>query len=352
MKFASRGAWFRIAALLVVLMLLAYGSLQYMTAMPGPARAADMEPAADMPAADMEPAAGADTDEDPALARRLRVHVDALAGEIGVRNDGVPGSLEKCVAYIDSKLRSVGSVRHLAFEHDGRRYVNLDVHPPGTGPGDEVVVVGAHYDTARGTPGANDNGSGVAALLELARDERFDRSGRRSLRFVAFANEEPPHFKKRHMGSLAYARRCRERGEKIVAMWSLETMGYYSDEPGSQKYPWPLAAFYPTTGNSVAFVGNLRSRDLVRRSIASFRRGSSFPSEGGAFPALLPGVGWSDHWSFWKAGYPAVMVTDTAPFRYPHYHTANDTPDKLDYVRLACVVRGLSRALDELRDEG
>jgi len=131
-------------------------------------------------------------------------------------------------------------------------------------------------------------------------------------------------------------------------MVSLETLGYYTDEPGSQQYPWPLARFYPSTGDFVAFVGNLGSRRLVRRAVASFRAHTRFPAEAGAFPSLLPGVGWSDHWSFWKIGVPAIMVTDTAPFRYPHYHASTDTPDRLDFDRLARVVAGLERTIADL----
>ena len=152
------------------------------------------------------------------------------------------------------------------------------------------------------------------------------------------------------MGSLVYAHECRRRGEKIVAMLSLETIGYYSDRPGSQHYPFPLSFFYPSTGHFLAFVSNLGSRGLLHQAIASFRRHAAFPSEGVASPAFIPGVDWSDHWSFWQEGYPALMVTDTAPYRYPHYHTAEDTPDKVDYERLARVVTGLYHMVRELTD--
>jgi Zn-dependent M28 family amino/carboxypeptidase len=150
------------------------------------------------------------------------------------------------------------------------------------------------------------------------------------------------------MGSLVYARQCRQRNENIVAMLSLETIGYYSTAKGSQKYPFPVGLFYPSRGDFVAIVGNRANARLVRRCIASFRRQASFPSEGAALPGRLPGIDWSDHWSFWQAGYPGIMVTDTAPFRYPHYHTEQDTPDKLDYERLARVVAGLDKVLEDL----
>jgi Zn-dependent M28 family amino/carboxypeptidase len=168
------------------------------------------------------------------------------------------------------------------------------------------------------------------------------------VRFVAFVNEEPPFFKSEAMGSLRYARRSRERGENIVAMVSLETIGYYSDRAGSQRYPFPLGLFYPSTGNFLAFVSDLSSRGLMHEAIAAFRRHARIPSEGLAAPAMLPGVDWSDHWAFREAGYRAVMVTDTAPYRYPHYHVAADTPDKVDYERLARVVTGLRGMLGAL----
>ena len=211
----------------------------------------------------------------------------------------------------------------------------------------QIVVVGGHYDSVAGCPGANDNGTGVAATLALA--QAFaSRKLSRTLRFVAFVNEEPPYFQTEQMGSLVYARACRARGEKIVAMLSLETIGYYRDEPGSQQYPFPIGFLYPKTGNFIAFVGNTASRRLVKKVTASFRRQVQFPAESGAFPSALPGIGWSDHWAFWQMGYPALMVTDTAPFRYPYYHTPHDTPDKVDYEPFTRTTAGLALVVEEL----
>jgi hypothetical protein len=154
------------------------------------------------------------------------------------------------------------------------------------------------------------------------------------------------------MGSVRYARWCREQDEDIVAMLSLETIGYYSEAPGSQKYPPPLGLLYPSKGDFIGFVGNVRSRRLVRRCVGTFRASVAYPSEGGAPPGWIPGIGWSDHWSFWQSGYPGVMVTDTAPFRYPHYHAVTDTPDKLDYDRMVRVVTGLEGVVATLTGEG
>ena len=135
-------------------------------------------------------------------------------------------------------------------------------------------------------------------------------------------------------------------------MLSLETIGYFSDEAKSQKYPFPFDAIYPSTGNFIGVVGNVGSRKLVRRVVGGLRENAQIPAEGGAIPGFVAGVGWSDHWSFWEQGYSAVMITDTAIFRYPHYHKASDTPDKLDYERMALVVEGLTFVIDDLCKSG
>ncbi|HMP84370.1 MAG TPA: M28 family peptidase, partial [Verrucomicrobiota bacterium] len=144
------------------------------------------------------------------------------------------------------------------------------------------------------------------------------------------------------------AKESRLRGENIVAMLSLESLGCYSSEAGSQRYPFPVGLFYPSRGDFVAFVGRTKDVALVRRTVRTFREGSKFPSEGGALPGVLPGIGWSDHWAYWQAGYPAIMVTDTATFRSQHYHEESDTPDKLDYDSMARVVDGIEKVLADL----
>jgi Zn-dependent M28 family amino/carboxypeptidase len=238
-------------------------------------------------------------------------------------------------------------VREHRYTAEGLEFRNLEAERRGGSRAEEIVVFGAHYDSVVGSPGANDNASGVAALLELARRARQRRFAR-TLRFVAFVNEEPPNFQSGTMGSLRYAAEAKQRGERIVAMLSLETIGYYTDAPGSQFYPAPFGLLYPDRGNFIAFVGNPRSRPLLHRVVAAFREHARFPSEGAAAPGWIPGIAWSDHWAFWKHGYPAVMVTDTALFRYPQYHTQLDQPGILDYPRLARVVGGLHRVLDAL----
>jgi hypothetical protein len=292
------------------------------------------------------------TAAETALAGALKADVEALAVEIGRRNVWDPSGYAAAAAHIESALRGAGhAVSRLPFEAAGHRCENVEAVLAGVGAPDEVVVVGAHYDSVRDTVGANDNASGVAALLALARGFA-GRPSPRTLRFVAFANEEPPWFQTANMGSLVYAHTCKARGDRITSMISLETIGFYCDDAGSQDYPVPFGLCYPSTGNFVTFVGNLGSRSLVREAIAIFRETTAFPSQGGALPGWIPGIGWSDHWSFWKAGYPALMITDTAPFRYPHYHRTSDTAEKLDYERMARVVIGVERVVRRLAGGG
>jgi Zn-dependent M28 family amino/carboxypeptidase len=184
-------------------------------------------------------------------------------------------------------------------------------------------------------------------MLALARSMTKD-TPRRSVRFVAFVNEESPYFGTESMGSLIYARRCRAQQENVVAMLSLETLGFYSDADESQKYPLPLALIYPSKGNFIGFIGNVESVELVKQTVTAFRQSVLFPAEGAALPDAIDGVGWSDHWAFWQQGYPALMVTDTAMFRNPHYHQATDKPPTLSYDRLARVVSGLAGAVRSL----
>jgi hypothetical protein len=288
------------------------------------------------------------TEREAAARDGLRRDVWTLAGEIGERNVARYISLAAAADFLERSLRDAGyDVRRHGYRVGTHTCYNLEAELASADPSGEVVVVGAHYDSVLGSPGANDNATGAAALVEIARDLAGSRPAR-AVRFVAFVNEEPPYFQTEAMGSLVYARECRARGDRVVGMLSLETIGYYTTEPGSQNYPFPLGLFYPSTGDFIGFVGDEASRELVFATIASFRRDTRFPSEGGVLRDDLPGVGWSDHWAFWQAGYPAVEITDTAPFRYPHYHTAADTPDKVDYDRLARVTVGLSRVVADL----
>lgn len=299
-----------------------------------------------MPGRNILSAARLSADE-TALRAELAADVQMLAGEIGERNLRCYPQLNAAADFVEASFSRAGlQPRRDTYEVDELACHNIETEIRGARP--QIVVIGAHYDSVFGSPGANDNGSGVAALLALARRFAGKPTGQ-TLRFVAFANEEPPYFQTEQMGSFVYASRCKARGDQIVAMISLETMGYFSDGPRSQTYPSAgIGVFYPTTGNFIGFVGNVGSRALLRRSIALFREQAKLPSQGAALPSFLPGVGWSDQWAFWQHGYPGIMITDTAPFRYPHYHEATDTPDKLDYDRFALVVSGLGKTIAEL----
>ena len=278
----------------------------------------------------------------------LKSDLARLAGVIGERNVRQPENYAAAALFIEKSLQEMGfQVAHQEF-HAGRHLcANLSVTVPGNENAEQMVVAGAHYDSLSGSPGANDNGTGVVATLALAR-MFAKKKPQRTLRLLFFANEESPYFQTSQMGSLVYAKACRAANEKIVAMLSIETIGYYSDAKNSQQYPASLRAFYPNIGNFIAFVGNTKSKELVTQSIGTFREHARFPSEGAALPAQYGDIGRSDHWSFWQVGYPAIMVTDTAPFRYPHYHRASDTIDKIDYDRMARVVVGLKAVLTDL----
>jgi len=285
------------------------------------------------------------------LASRLAEHVKYLSATIGERNVDPVGSLQATTDYLRRNLVHAGySVREQSYNAGGDAVSNLEVELVGSSSGEGIVVVGAHYDSVAGTVGADDNATGVAATLELARLLRASKL-RRAVRFVFFVNEEPPFFQTEEMGSLVYARKLHHDGAAVSAMISLEMLGFYSDAPGSQKYPAPLSLFYPDRGNFIGFVGNGDSRALLRRAVRRFRESAKFPSEGVAAPESWPGVGWSDHWSFWQQGYPAIMITDTALFRNPYYHTPQDTSDRLDFQRMVRVVEGVRNVLVSLAEE-
>ena len=278
----------------------------------------------------------------------LERHVYTLADTIRDRHEARRSTYDAAATYVETQLQQLGfTVTSLPHKARGREYRNLEVTIPGrTAPG-EIIVIGAHYDAVEGTPGADDNASGTACLIEIARLLR-DRKLDRTVKLVAFANEEPPFFFTEDMGSRRYARDARARNDDIVAMISLETLGYYSDAPKSQRYPPILGWFYPDRGNFVGFVGNIGSRALVHKAIRSFRSHTQFPSQASAAPMQIPGISWSDQWSFWKEGYDAIMITDTAPFRNDNYHLETDRANTLDYPKMARVAHGIARTIEDL----
>jgi len=285
------------------------------------------------------------TESEAAATARLKSDVMVLAGE---RNTDNYHQLELAAEFITNRFRDLDyTVRRDEYEVNGLSVANIVAERTGGKRGDEILVVGAHYDSPNGSVGADDNASSVVGVLELARRFR-DVHSKRTVRFVAFVNEEPPYFQTDLMGSRVYAKRARERGEKIKAMLCLDCIGYYSDKAGSQIYQPPLDRFYPNTADFIAFVSNIRSCLLLRRCIKIFRKTTQFPSEGLVGPESIAGVGWSDHSSFWHENYPAIMITDTAHLRNPHYHQPSDTPEKLDYEKLSRVVVGIGNVVQSL----
>ena len=324
------GGFIRMIALAGILPLLFLIIWLFTVRMPGPAFSGPLPPL---------------TPNQDRLRTGLETHVRTLAHDIGVRSDEAYANVQRAAAYIERTLRGLGyEVVSHEFSADNRDFRNLEATLRGTSRPQEVVVLGAHYDTAEEAPGADDNASGVAGVLALARIFAQERQSR-TVRFVFFPNEEPPSFPTADMGSRHYATAARERNDQIVAMLSIESIGYYDTEQGSQRYPFPLNLAYPDVGDFIGFVSNLKSRSLLHRAIAAFRAHATLPTQGAAAPSWVPDVWWSDHWSFWREGYHAIMITDTAPYRNPFYHTPQDTPDKLDYDRMARVVHGLTHVV-------
>ena len=279
--------------------------------------------------------------EEEKLRDRLERHVYVLSEEIGERNSENMPALQRASDYIADQFQSFGYVPAIK-EFGEKRYRNIIVELHGREKQDEVIVIGAHYDTVWLTPGADDNASGVAGLLEIAR-ALAGRHFARTLRFIAFCNEEEPFYGTDEMGSQISAQRSRGHGEKIVVMFSLEMIGYYSNEPGSQRYPDVIRRLYPERANFIAFVANLESRKMLHQAIARFREQGVFPSEGMVAPEwLVPDIRRSDNASYWKYNYPAAMITDTSNYRNNRYHSVGDVYETLDYSSMARVVTGLS----------
>ncbi|MBL7198431.1 MAG: M28 family peptidase [Candidatus Omnitrophica bacterium] len=282
------------------------------------------------------------------LKDRLKKHVVELSDTIGERNYWFYQNLNKAAKYIESEFKEFGyEVELHSYTLDNKEFSNIIAVKKGKSKPDEIIIVGAHYDSVVGSPGADDNASAVAGLLELAclfSKQEVDKT----IKFIAFVNEEPPHFQSGSMGSRIYAKRAKKNKDNIVAMIALEMIGYYDKKEKTQDYPLFLGLFYPDTANFISFVSNFGSASLLNKLKKAFKEHSNFPLETITAPSIVPGIDWSDHSSFWKYGYKAIMVTDTSFYRYPHYHCQTDTYEKLDYESMAEVVRGLYYAIGEL----
>lgn len=279
------------------------------------------------------------------ITANLEAMVRTLSGEIGVRSWQDIEKLGLAADYIEQRLRSSGcSVKRQEFQYEGNAYHNVEGEVRGAREA-RVLIIGAHYDTVETTPGADDNASGVACMLELARLTALNPLPM-AVRFVAFSLEEPPAFRSSRMGSLVYAKALREEGVKVMGMIALEMLGYYNEARGAQFYPLPVFRwFYPRSADFIGFVGNFASRYFTRMVRRAFNAHSDLPAKSFNGPSIIPGVDFSDHRSFWKQGFQAFMITDTAFYRNPNYHGPGDTADTLDYGRMAELVRGLYAAL-------
>lgn len=292
--------------------------------------------------------APAASEEESDLADRLRGHVEVLAREIGPRGAHAPGSLDAAETYLENQLRRFGlEVETVDAPVRGVPQTILVGQMTGFRAKDEVVVFGAYYDSETRSPGSNANASGCAALLEVARALSAGGS-ERTIRFVFFPGGAGMAAGTAERGSSVYAARCRERGEKVVAMLALDSLGAYSTRPKSQSVPFPLGPVYPDTGDFVCFVGDLSSRGLVAKCTELFRKGARFGAHGAALPSFLPSIGTGDDAAFREHGYPAVRVTDTGTLRHEHNGRISDTPDRLDYASAARVTAGLARVGAEL----
>ena len=282
-----------------------------------------------------------------ALEQRLKANVRHLAGTIGERNIGNFSKLEDAARWISEKWKAQGlAVREFPYTVEGHQCKNLEVDVAGPA-GAAIVLVGAHYDSVENCPGADDNATGVAAMLEISRALAKANVAAR-IRCVAFVNEEPPYFETDDMGSMVYARLAARRGDTIQDMLALETLGYFTDRKGSQEYPPLLSALYPDTGNFIGVVGDLVHADAVNRTADLLKKYARVPVERASLLAQIPGVSWSDHASFWASGYTGVMITDTAPFRNRNYHKPSDKPESLDYRRLGLLTAGLIETVRDL----
>jgi len=279
---------------------------------------------------------------------RLRATVDLLCHRFAPRSFQDRESLDRTADWIADQFRFSGlRTEFQEYELEEGRYRNVIAVRPGSDPEAAAIVIGAHYDAVVGTPGANDNASGIAVLLELARTLP-DVQPRRTHYFVAFGTEEPPFFDTEGMGSHHFARKLKDEGVELLLMLSLDVVGYYSDDFFSQSFPNVFfRLLYPSRGNFVAIIGDAGSGPAIERTKRGLKAGGRLPVQSFRAPRSSGMVRMSDHLSFRNLDYPAVQITDTAFMRYAYYHRPDDTPEKLDYDRMAALVESLHGVLWE-----
>jgi Zn-dependent M28 family amino/carboxypeptidase len=315
---------------LIVIAAFVGASLAFMTQMPG-----QSAPAATGPLSDVE----------TTIKDRLKSHVETLAVDIGARGHGYPAATADTLRYLSGQLRRARfETREITFDSKGMPTVNLEGTLVGTRKKDEVLLLGANYDTDGKSPGAADNASGCGVLLEVAR-LIAESASERSVRVVFFGNGSGSFAGDEKSGAWNYAREARKRGDKIVVMLDFDSLGHFKDTPGSQSAPFPLSTFYPSTGNFVLFAGDLGARDLVRTAVGEFRKTTRFPCQGAAMPGLLPGMNSADYASFANFGFPALVVTDTGSYRFDKAGTLWDTVDRLDFDKMARAAGGIAKVV-------
>ncbi|MDD5574411.1 MAG: M28 family peptidase [Candidatus Omnitrophica bacterium] len=288
------------------------------------------------------------TDAEKNTRAYLEEVVRILSEDIGVRDVASYRHLDKAKDYIASEFSGLGyHVELQYYSMEGKVFSNIIARPQGV-RADNPLVIGAHYDTCS-NPGADDNASGVAGMLALARLLREEKG--LPIVFVAFVNEEPPFFETEDMGSRVYVRRLKDESARIRGAVILESIGYYSERLFSQRYLYFLGYFYPNRANFIALVGNFKSASLTADIKRGMAKSKKVPVRSVIVPESFSGTNYSDHWSFWKDGYPAVMVTDTAFLRNPHYHKGSDLPSTLDYDAMAVLVHSLKNSVESLLTE-
>jgi hypothetical protein len=292
------------------------------------------------------------TEEERDRVGRLKATVQHLSVEIGERNIAQSWNLASATDDLAIALEKIGyDVQRQGLVAGDAVVQNIAVHVTGGERGGEAYVVGAHYDTAAGASGADDDASGVAVLMELAR-LFHDRKAKRALHFAFFVNGEAPYFETDQMGSLVYAKSLKALGLTVKGMLSLDGLGVYGEGPPVRPYPVTVPP-YPASSDFLALIGNEASRPLLEQVSASLRdAGSGVPVIASVLEAEMPLARGSDHWAFWKLGMPALLLTDAGEYRYKDYHQKTDQPANLDFERLARVVTALQKTLTTLADEG